>query len=357
MNLRSALDLPREYLTTINQAPTPTGADILIVIPCLNEEAHIGNVVRSLQQDSNCRDALIVVADDFSTDQTVAIAKQIGLEDPRVRVLAASKRLGISGLINRAVRTFGQGRTWLIRVDAHAEYPPNYPSRLVKKAIETGATSVVTTMITKGFTCFQRAVAVAQNSFLGTGGARHRVGAAGGWVEHGHHALMDLNLFVAIGGYDESFTHNEDGELDCRILNAGGRIWLADDLTLTYFPRNSTARLFSQYFGYGRGRARTIQRHGNKVLRLRQILPLAIAPAASLIVLSPIWPFALVPLGFWMSVCLLYGITLATSQGICALASGYAAMVMQFAWSTGYWRHLMSGERTTTPPKPLQFFP
>jgi succinoglycan biosynthesis protein ExoA len=344
---------PGKISETKGTMSAPSGADVLIVIPSLNEAAHIESVVRSLQADTNCRDALIVVADGRSTDQTVAIVERMGQDDPRVRVLATNQPLGISASVNRAVQKFGHRRSWLVRIDAHAEYPPCYSSRLVAKAVEMGASSVVTPMITKGSTCFQKAAAAAQNSFLGTGGARHRMVLGSGWVEHGHHALMDLKLFTLVGGYDESFSHNEDAELDCRITKSGGKIWLADDLALTYFPRGSTRRLFKQYFQYGRGRAMTIQRHGGKVRRPRQLLPLAVAPAVILSLFFPISHYALLPAGIWMTVCLLYGLALGVKLGICAAASGYAAMVMQLAWSMGYWRHILSGERTQPPPKPL----
>ena len=42
-------------------------------------------------------------------------------------------------------------------------------------------------------------------------------GAEGHWADHGHHALMRISAFRAVGGYDESFSHNEDAELDYRL--------------------------------------------------------------------------------------------------------------------------------------------
>ena len=146
------------------------GGDVIIVIPALNEQEYIRDVIYSLQSDLGCADALIVLADDGSIDATVAIVEQIGKLDPRVVVLRTSGKLGISALMNRAVERFGDGYRWLVRIDAHAEYPPNYASRLVQVAVARGATAVVTAMTTRGITCFQRAVAASQNSYLGTGG-------------------------------------------------------------------------------------------------------------------------------------------------------------------------------------------
>ena len=35
-----------------------------------------------------------------------------------------------------------------------------------------------------------------------------------GYVDHGHHAAFRAASFKAIGGYDETFSHNEDAEFD-----------------------------------------------------------------------------------------------------------------------------------------------
>jgi succinoglycan biosynthesis protein ExoA len=331
-----------DELATINRSETTTGADVLIVIPSLNEETHIESVIALLRPDRRCRDALIVVSDGGSSDQTVAIVERIGSTDPRVRVLTTVERLSTSASVNRAVECFGHGRTWLVRLDAHAGYPKDYASRLVATAIETGATSVVTPMFTCGNTCFQRAAAAAQNSFLGTGGSAHRLLNRGGWVEHGHHALIDLERFRKLGGYDDKLKFNEDAEFDRRLVKSGGRIWLADELVISYFPRNDILSLFYQYVKHGRGRAHTFVRHGGRK-RIRHFILPSIAPIVILGFLAPFyWPLA-VPASVWLFACLLYGLVLGVRQkDICAAGSGYTAIVMQLAWSLGHWREVIS---------------
>jgi succinoglycan biosynthesis protein ExoA len=327
---------------TIDRSETTTGADVLIVIPSLNEEAHIESVIAKLQSDHRCREAFIVVSDGGSSDQTVAIVERIARTDPRVRVLTTAKRLSTGASVNRAVERFGHGRTWLVRVDAHAGYPNDYASRLITKAIETGASSVVTPMFTRGHTCFQRAAAAAQNSFLGTGGSAHRLPNRGGWVEHGHHAIIKLELFRRLGGYNDELKFGEDPEFDRRLIKGGGRIWLADDLVITYFPRNNTISLFRQYVRHGRGRAHAFIRHGGRK-RVRHFILPSIAPSVALGFLAPLyWPLA-VPASAWLFACLWYGLVLGIRQkALCAAASGYAAIVMQLAWSLGHWWEIIS---------------
>src|SRR6516164_4822608 len=336
MSMQSKTDDP----PTVSLSESSAGADVLIVIPSLNEEVRIESVIAALQADCGCREALIVVSDGGSADKTVAIVERIGNTDPRVRVLTTLERLSTSASVNRAVECFGYGRAWLVRLDAHAGYPKDYASRLVAKAIETGASSVVTPMFTLGETCFQHAAAAAQNSFLGTGGSAHRLPNRGGWVEHGHHAMINLEWFRKLGGYEDAF--NEDAEFDQRLIKSGGRIWLADNLVITYFPRNSTISLFRLYMKHGRGRARTFARHGGRKHIRHFILP-SIAPIVAVGFFTPLyWPLAM-PVSAWLFACLSYGLILGIGQNdVCAAASGYAAIVMQFAWSLGHWREIIS---------------
>ena len=65
---------------------------------------------------------------------------------------------------------------------------------------------------------------------------------------------------------------NEDAELNQRLVDAGGRIYLSRDIVLHYVPRGSLAALARQYYRYGRGRARTLLKH-RRFLTIRPALP------------------------------------------------------------------------------------
>lgn len=313
--------------------------DTLVVVPTLNEEQHIEDVLAQVFADVAIARMLVVVADGGSTDATVQIVERLARDRPNLLLLHNEKRLQ-SAAVNAAVAAHGAGKAWLARVDAHASYPTSYISKLIAVAEETGADSVTTSMTSRGTTCFQLAAATAQNSRLGTGGAAHRAGSKSAWVDHGHHALMRIAAFQAVGGYDETFSHNEDAELDLRLTGGGFRIWLTTEVTMVYFPRDSLRALFRQYANYGAGRARTVRLHKTP-LKVRQMLPLAVAPAVALALLSPVvWPLALPALG-WAGICIAYGLTL--GRGNCASLAGWPAMVMHMGWSVGFLRQWLSG--------------
>jgi len=317
-----------------------TSTRSLIVIPCLNEADYIETLVDKLRPSLRPLNAVILIADGGSTDGTREIATRLAEGDPAVLMLNNPRRIQ-SAAINLAVTEFGGSFDFLIRIDAHGTYPDDYCQRLVEEVISTGADSVVVAMETVGFTPFQKATAYAQNSKLGNGGAKHRLGATSHWADHGHHALMRIQAFKAIGGYDESFSHNEDAEFDYRFRQAGYRIWMTDRTSMVYYPRAKVGPLFRQYFSYGRGRARNVLKH-RVVPSLRQLLPLAVAPVAIGALLAVINWVAVVPVVLWAAACIGYGAWMALGQkNPYGPLAAISAMVMHFAWSAGFWRELL----------------
>ncbi|MBB2971354.1 glycosyltransferase family 2 protein [Mesorhizobium sp. RMAD-H1] len=323
-------------------------ARCLIIIPCLNEAGHIGALLDKFSLDAERHDMKIVVADGGSTDGTLRIVEEAMRRNPRIVLLNNEKRIQ-SAAINLAVATHGDGYDYFIRIDAHGKYPDGYCESLLREAEEKGADSVVVAMATEGFSLFQKATATAQNSKLGNGGAKHRHGAKGHWTDHGHHALMRIAAFRQVGGYDEAFTHNEDAELDYRLVKAGFRIWMTDKTVMVYYPRASAVSLFRQYLGYGRGRAKNLLKH-RVVPKVRQTLPLMVLPVVAGTFLAVLNWWAAVPAVLWVTICLSYGIWMAVGErnpyGPLAAVS---AMIMHLAWSTGFWLQLLRFRKRTDP--------
>jgi len=316
----------------------------LVVIPCLNEAHTLEPLVEYLLSES-ATPMDIVIADGGSTDGTVAIAQRLAATHATVHYLHNPKRIQ-SAAVNLAVATFGSTHTHLLRIDAHADYPRGFCTALLADAARTGADSVVVSMNTVGKAGFQEAVAAAQNSKLGNGGAAHRFASGEGkWVDHGHHAVMRIAAYRAIGGYDENFTHNEDAELDVRLRRAGGRIWLSGATSMDYYPRATPMALFKQYRNYGRGRVRNLLKHREKP-KLRQMLPVAVTPAILMLPVAILLPIAALPCIAWAGLCLLYGAQIArTAKNRMLLLSGPAAMIMHAGWSLGFWQGAMTYAR------------
>ncbi|MEL7012489.1 MAG: glycosyltransferase family 2 protein [Pseudomonadota bacterium] len=318
---------------------------VLVAIPTLNEEKHIRATLMAVAGDPSAP-VKVVVADGGSTDKTRDIVTEMAAGHPNIHLIDNPDRLQ-SVAINRVVQHAAEPHhTILVRVDAHSVYPAGYVMDVAQSLVNRGAQGLATVMDSIGDSCFQRGAAWAMDSKLGSGGSGHRGGTRSGWVDHGHHAGFDLEMFRNVGGYDTSFVANEDAELDHRIGDAGGRIWLDATIRLGYIMRPSLRSLAVQYWGYGTGRAQNLLKHRMRP-RLRQLIPpvmfLCNLGALGLALFVP--GALLVPLAY---LALLGAVTLKTlleKRSLCALWVGPALFAMHMVWSAGFLVHIIKGAR------------
>jgi succinoglycan biosynthesis protein ExoA len=261
---------------------------VTIAMPAYNEEHYIAACIASVQAQDYPRDLIeILVADGQSTDATRAILAELAAADPRIRVLDNPARLQAAGL-NQIVRE-ATGDI-IVRMDVHAEYAPHYVRTCVETLERTGADNVGGAQRPKARTAFQRALCAALTSPLGVGGARYRSPESEGFVDTVFLGAFRRRVFEAIGLWDPGAITNEDAELNQRILDAGGQIYLSRDIVVHYFPRDSFKTLARQYFRYGKGRARTLLKLG-RFPTLRPLIPFAMVTAtATMFALPPLWP-------------------------------------------------------------------
>ncbi len=312
---------------------------LVIAIPTLNEADHIADCLDSLRRGVSPEIFAameIIIADGGSSDGTCAIVENYSAGHSNVRWVDNPGKFQSAG-VNRAAEMASQQRDILLRCDAHAVYPEGFILKAISSWAEGEADSVVFPMDAQGQGCFQKANAWIVDTKLGSGGSAHRGGRQSGFVDHGHHGVFDKNRFLQLGGYDASFSHNEDAEFDARLRKDGGKIWLDADIRIGYFPRSNPASLWRQYFGYGKGRARNVLKN-RESLRLRQMIPVVnIFVLAGSFLLAPLHPIFLV----WPALygALLMGASLWMAfrhKSICGLWSGVALADMHLAWGLGF---------------------
>ena len=316
---------------------------VLVVIPTLNEAGVIAQTLSDLEAGlpPDTR-STVVVADGGSTDGTPEIVARLAGQRANLHLVANPRRLQ-SAAVNLAARRFGRDADILVRCDAHAFYPAGYVGALAESLERSGADAVVVPMDSIGDTCVRRAVAWLSDTPVGSGGSAHRGGRSSGFVDHGHHAAFRMASFLRAGGYDESFSHNEDAEFDCRQRALGARIWLDAGIRLGYQPRGTVRGLWRQYRAYGRGRSRTVRRHPGS-MRLRQLaVPLHLAASVVALGLAPWWPLALLWPGLYLGVLGLTGFALAwRHRSACGLLAAPLAAIMHTAWALGFFGGLLT---------------
>ena len=315
---------------------------MVVVVPTLDEAAGIEACLASLLDTDGMADVPVVVADGGSTDGTQDVVRGLTARWPNLTSVA-NPRQRQAAAVNDAARAHPDVGL-IVRADAHALYPPRFAQRVAEAMAARGAQGLAVPMDAEardGAGAFARANAMAVDTPLGSGGSAHRGGTASGWVDHGHHAGLATEAFLALGGYDEGLIANEDAEYDTRLAQAGGRVWLEASIRVRYFVRERPGALWRQYHGYGRGRAAHLRRHRVRP-RARQLAPaLHVVLLAVSLVGAPFAPWTL-------AYPALYAGVLAAASGWLAVrrrdAAGLLAWaplgVMHLAWGTGFWRGL-----------------
>ncbi|HEY5944357.1 MAG TPA: glycosyltransferase family 2 protein [Kofleriaceae bacterium] len=263
---------------------------VTIAMPAYNEERYIEACIASVQAQDYPADRIdIIVADGRSTDRTREILARLSAADPRIQTIDNPERLQAAGLGHIVKQAQGDV---IVRMDVHCEYAPDYVRKCVETLERTGADNVGGAQRPKAKTAFQRAVCAMLTSPFGVGGAKYRSADAEGFVDTVFLGAFRRTVFETVGLWDPAAITNEDSELNQRILEAGGQVYLSRDIVVHYFPRDSFKALAKQYYKYGRGRARTLIKLGT-FPTLRPMLPfLMTTGAATLLALPPLWPIA-----------------------------------------------------------------
>ena len=325
---------------------------ILVGIPTLNEATHIEACLRSLMQGAPALSRVsFVIADGGSTDGTQDIVRSLARSFPNLALVVNPDRLQSAALNLVAFGHALPKHRFLVRCDAHSIYPPDYVLKVVESLVAREASSLVTAMDAVGEKPFQRAAAWAADSLLGSGGSAHRGGRRSGWVDHGHHAGFRLDWFRGIGGYDPTFSHNEDAEFDHRLGLASGCVWLDAEIRIAYSMRDSWAKLVRQYWNYGRGRARTVRKHRMRP-RLRQMLPVVCVLALLFsLAAAPFFPIFIAIPAAYLAITSGFGVlTAVRERTISGLWSGPALLAIHLAWGTGFlWQFCLGGREDARP--------
>lgn len=341
-------------------APTPVDAPaVSVVVPCYNERATIGLLLQALYDQTHPRrDMEVLIADGGSTDGTrPAIEAFAGAHpDLAVRVVDNPAR-AIPAALNRAILA-ARGRV-LVRLDAHAVPAPDYIERCLRALERTDAANVggVWDIRPGGQGWVARAIAAAAAHPLGAGDARYRTRGAEGEADTVPFGAFPRLWLERVGLYDESLRSNEDYELNARLRQAGGRVWLDPAIRSVYFARATLSALARQYARYGFWKARMLSRYADTI-RWRQALPpLFVLATLGLAALGLAWKPAWALLGLqWGAYALatgLAGASVAWARRDPALLAGFplAIWTMHLSWGGGFlwgaltWLGRQPGER------------
>ncbi len=154
-------------------APQPT---VSIVIPMRNEERYIDRCLQSVLANDFPRELYeILIIDGDSTDRSRRIAEEVSSRHSNIRLLDNPDKIVPIGL-NQAIRQ-ARGR-YIIRMDAHTEYPSDYVQNCVSELERVGAANVGGRCITRpgGNSLTAKSIALLTQTRAGVGNAAYRLG-------------------------------------------------------------------------------------------------------------------------------------------------------------------------------------
>lgn len=246
--------------------------NVSVIIPVYNEERFIEPFLTSIyQQDFDKKRLEIIVVDGHSSDRTVEIIREkfseVQIIDNPRKIVPISMNMGI-----RAAK--GE---YIIRLDAHCIYPKDYFSRLIHYITSLpNADNVggVCRTLPANDSPEAMAIAIALSSKFGMGNSEFRVGADKIIeVDTVPFGCYRREVFDKIGYYDEELIRNQDNELNSRLKQNGGKIYLIPDLVIDYFARDSVKKCGKMFYQYGLFNPLVDKKLGN-ITTLRRLIPL-----------------------------------------------------------------------------------
>lgn len=222
---------------------------ISIIIPCRNEEAYIRPCLASVlafQLPPRVHTEVLLL-DGRSTDHTRDIIDELATKDPRVRWVD-NPGITQSCAMNRGL-DLARGR-WIMRLDAHTIYPPDYLLRCHETAVRTGAANVGGICITQpGGTGYQAQLVQALTTHkFGVGDSGFRTGATAGQRDTVPFGFFRRELFDKIGRFDERLIRAQDYEFNRRIAAAGQTVWLDPRIQSRYFNQPTLQAFYRKQF-------------------------------------------------------------------------------------------------------------
>lgn len=212
-----------------------------IVIPTLNEEKFLPNLLESISQQTE-KNFEVVVVDGKSRDKTVAVARSFAKKIPKLKVIVSTKAsLPLQRNVG-AAETHGE---WIVFIDADGILQPYFFDRC-SIFIHEKNPNVFTTWFRPDSENPKDAVyTLFANIYLEATLIFKKPHAPGPLT------IVRRSVFRSIGGYDENHAFHEDVDFGIRLLRAGHSVQILRESlciwSLRRFRKEGTLKVLNQY--------------------------------------------------------------------------------------------------------------
>ena len=277
---------------------------ISIIVPCYNEEKYIENCLNSLLNstvDTNRTE--IIFIDGGSSDRTVEIIGKYIKNNRDIKLLHNPYRHTPISMNMGITASTGE---FIFIISAHAAYEAAYFTKLTDAIMDLNTDCVGGVLETdvKNKTGCSCAIKKVLTHKLGVGNASFRTGSNKiRQVDTVAFGCYRREVFKKIGLYNEQLIRNQDIELNKRIINAGGQIYLIPNVKATYYARETLKDLARNNYANGRWNVLTAYYTCSlRSLSLRHFIPLFFVLSLLLPLLFSLWE----PKLLWLSILSLF---------------------------------------------------
>ena len=207
---------------------------LVVQVPCLNEEATLPEVLRSIpRRVEGVDEVVVVVIDDGSTDRTVEVARRHGAD----HVLRHTSNLGLARSFRDGVDfALSIGADVVVNTDGDNQYPSERIGDLVAPIVRGEADIVIgdrQTAEIEHFSPFKKRMQRFGSSVVNRAAQTALPDAASGFRAYSRASLLRLNIVT-----DFSYTMET-------IIQAGNRRLRIGSVRIDTNPKTRESRLFS----------------------------------------------------------------------------------------------------------------
>lgn len=244
---------------------------VSVIIPLYNEEKYVKACIESLiSQTYPANKTEWILVDGSSTDKTVEIIEDYIKTGNYPITLLHNKDRKTPYALNMAIKK-AQGK-YIIRLDAHSYFYPDYIEKCVLYLDTTDADNVGGIAETEAEGFVGKAISKMLSTKFGVGGSDFRTGDGNRYVDTVPFGAFRREVFDKIGLFNTKLLRSEDNDINAKIRNNGGKIWLAEDIRFKYYCRDTVKGILKMGIQNGNALFFTLKENP-RAMSLRHFIP------------------------------------------------------------------------------------
>jgi glycosyltransferase involved in cell wall biosynthesis len=245
--------------------------EVTVVVPMYNEERYIASFIESLTKQTFPTEKMEwIFVDGDSTDGTVAVVKEYVKGGIYPITLLRNEKRKTPYALNLAIKQ-ARGK-YIIRFDVHSYFYPDYIEKCVHYLNTTDADNVGGIAETEATTPMGKTIAEMLSSPFGVGNSNFRINHGDCYVDTVPFGAYRREIFEKVGLFNTELPRSEDNDMNSRIRESGGKIWLAEDIRFKYYCRDTVKSILLMALQNGNALFFTVKQNP-KAMRVRHFIP------------------------------------------------------------------------------------